>query len=318
MILLSLSRFNIMPYPLDKKLVIAVASSALFDLSESDKVFREEGEEKYRQHQRQHIDKTLQKGIAFPFIRRFLNLNKSFPELQPVEVVLLSKNDPDTGLRIFRSIDSHGLSISRAAFTSGSSPYSFIPAFNVSLFLSANPNDVLNAIEAGYPAGTVMHSDIDDDEDDNELRVAFDFDGVLADDESESVFRQGNLDSFHEHEVKNSETPHNPGLLSDLFMKLSSMQKLEIDKEKDNPNYERIIRTAIITARAAPAHERVVTTLRDWGVNADHTFFLGGVEKRGILDTLKPHMFFDDQRNHLKSSAGNIPMVHIPFGIANE
>lgn len=307
-----------MPYPLDQKLVIAVASSALFDLSESDKVFREEGEEKYREHQRLNIDNTFKKGVAFPFIRRFLNLNKSFPEIQPVEVVLLSKNDPDTGLRIFRSIDSHDLSISRAAFTSGSSPYSFIPAFNVSLFLSANPRDVLDAIEAGYPAGTVMHSEIEDDESDNELRVAFDFDGVLADDESESVFRKGNLDSFHEHEVKNSETPHNPGLLSDLFKKLSIMQKLEIKKEQDNPEYERIIRTAIITARAAPAHERVVTTLRDWGVNADHTFFLGGIEKRGILDTLKPHIFFDDQRNHLQSSAGKIPMVHIPFGIANE
>ena len=305
-------------YPIEKKLVIAVASSALFDLTDSDSVFREHGEEKYRGYQRRHIDDTFKKGVAFPFIRRFLNLNTAFPERLPVDVVLLSRNDPETGLRIFRSIKKYELDISRAAFMGGTSPYSFIPAFNVSLFLSANPRDIKNAIEAGYPAGTVMPSEIEDDPNDNELRVAFDFDGVLADDASEAVYREEGIEAFNAHEVKHSETPHSPGILSDLFKKLSLMQKLELKKEQEEKNYERIIKTAIITARAAPTHERVVTTLREWGVSADYTFFLGGMEKHRVLETLKPHMFFDDQRSHLKSSAGKVPMVHIPFGIANK
>ena len=304
-------------YPIEKKLVIAVASSALFDLSDSDSVFRKQGEEKYREYQRTHIDDTFKKGVAFPFIRRFLKLNAAFPERLPVDVVLLSRNDPETGLRIFRSIKKYELDISRAAFMGGKSPYSFIPAFNVSLFLSANPRDIKKAIEAGYPAGTVMPSEIEDDPNDNELRVAFDFDGVLADDASETIFREGGIEAFNAHEIKHSEIPHGPGILSDLFKKLSFMQKLELKKEQEEKDYERIIKTAIVTARAAPTHERVVTTLREWGVSADYTFFLGGMEKHRVLETLKPHIFFDDQRSHLKSSAGKVPMVHIPFGIAN-
>lgn len=308
-----------MAYPIEKKLVISVASSALFDLSESDQIYQTRGVEEYRKHQEQNLDVPFNKGVAFPFIRRFLHINHIFPEHSPVEVVLLSKNSSETGLRIFRSTKHYGLDITRAAFMAGRSPHEYIPAFNASLFLSANVNDVQNAIDANYPAGVVLPTKIYDDELDTELRVAFDFDGVVADDEAESVFkRNNNLGEFQAHETKNQDIPHQPGPLADLFRKLSSMQKLEEEKLKNDPEYNKILRIAIVTARNAPAHERVVTTLKEWGVSPDESFFLGGMEKSRILTILKPHMFFDDQRSHLESSAGNIPMVHIPFGIANK
>jgi len=307
-----------MAYPIEKKLVLAVSSSALFDLTESDKIFKEQGTKAYKAYQEEHLDDVLHKGVAFPFIRRFLSINNRFENEQPVEVVLLSRNSAVTGKRVFRSIDHYKLNITRAAFMEGKSPYPYIPAFNASLFLSANENDVLKAIQSGFPAGMVLPSDVHDDENDNELRIAFDFDGVIADDESETVYHQGELDDFVQHEVTNSKKPHNPGPLADLFTKLSILQNLEEREEDKDQQYQRIIRTSIITARSAPTHERVITTLENWGVSANETFFLGGMNKEHILNILKPHMFFDDQKTHLKSQAGDIPMVHIPFGITNQ
>ena len=304
-------------YPIDKKLVIAVSSSALFDLSESDLVFQKQGASAYETFQEENLEKTLDKGVAFPFIRRFLSINERFPELNPVEVVLLSRNSSTTGKRVFRSIANFGLDITRAAFLRGSSPFAYIPAFNASLFLSQNEEDVKSAIEVNYPAGIVLPSKVIDDEHDTELRIAFDFDGVLADDEAETVFKKGNLDKFQSHEVLKQATPHNPGPLADLFKKLAGIQVLENEAEKKDSSYQRVLRTSIVTARNAPSHERVITTLEKWGVEADSTFFLGGMEKNRILSVLKPHMFFDDQLSHLKPSADNIPMVHIPFGVAN-
>ena len=306
-----------MPYPIEEKLVIAVASSALFDLSESDRVFQEQGAIAYRDYQEEHLEVPLDKGVAFPFVRRFLNINKRFPETSPVEVVLLSRNSSITGKRVFRSIEHHGLDISRAAFLEGKSPYPYIPAFNASLFLSSNEQDVLKAIDYKYPAGTVLPSPVVDDEDDFELRIAFDFDGVIADDASERVYKGGELEAFHAHETSKARIPHSPEPLADLFRKLSLLQQLEDEAQKANPDYQRILRTAIVTARSAPAHERVITTLEHWGVDANEVFFLGGMKKDRILNVLKPHMFFDDQRSHLQSDAGNVPMVHIPFGVAN-
>lgn len=307
-----------MAYPIERKLVIAVASSALFDLRASDQVFREQGPKAYRAHQEAHLDDPLEKGVAFPFVRRFLDINERFPERRPVEVVLLSRNSAITGKRVFRSIEHHNLDISRAAFLEGKSPYSYIPAFNASLFLSANEEDVSQAIDYGYPAGMVLPTDVIDDLTDSELRIAFDFDGVIADDASERVYKQGELEDFHAHESSRSHIPHSPGPLADLFQKLSFMQKLEDKAVEEDPQYQRILRMAIVTARNAPAHERVVTTLEHWGVSANEVFFLGGMKKDRILTVLKPHMFFDDQRTHLESEAGTTPMVHIPFGLANE
>ncbi len=308
-----------MAYAIEKKLVIGVASSALFDLSESHAVFLNQGQEAYRSHQEKNLDTPFPHGVAFPFLRRFLSINQAFPEQMPVEVVLLSRNSPETGLRIFRSIQHYELDISRAAFTTGKSPYQYVPAFNASLFLSANTEDVQKAIQAQYPAGLVLPSKIYDDQTDHELRVAFDFDGVLADDEAEAVYKRNNsLVEFQAHETRHMTVPHKNGPLADLFTKLSHLQQLENQRAKDDPSYQKILRIAIVTARNAPAHERVTTTLKAWGVSPDETFFLGGMDKSRILSILRPHMFFDDQLGHLQPSAENIPMVHIPFGVSNE
>ncbi len=306
-----------MAYPIERKLVIAIASSALFDLSESDKVYREKGVEQYRKFQEANIDKTLDTGVAFPFIRRFLSLNTFFPEQEPVEVVLLSRNSPETGMRVFRSIKKYNLTISRAAFFSGKSPYQYLPGFNASLFLSANSEDVDNAIRAGFPAGRVIDTRISDDVADNELRIAFDFDGVIADDAAEIVYKSTNdLKKFHDSETQLSLVPHNPGPLQDLFRKISYFQKLETKRINENPDHRRILKISIVTARSAPSHERMINTLKSWGVSVDETFFLGGIEKKRILQIMKPHMYFDDQTLHLEK-IDKIPLVHIPFGIAN-
>jgi 5'-nucleotidase len=307
-----------MPYPIENKLVIGIASSALFDLTESHQVYLEGGAEEYRKYQEQHLHSILGKGVAFPFIRRFLNINKHYAKQSPVEVVLFSRNSPESGLRVMNSIAHYGLDISRACFMTGQSPYSYLPAFNTALFLSANEEDVRNALAAGHPAGLVLPSRTDDDEDDAELRVAFDFDGVIADDESETVFKRNNdVDEFHAYEREKVAVPHQPGPLADLFQKLALMQRLEERAQRRDPSYKKILRIAIITARSAPSHERVVTTLKSWGVSANETFFLGGMEKARVLQIFRPHIFFDDQLSHLKSAGGTIPMVHVPFGIAN-
>jgi 5'-nucleotidase len=307
-----------MPYPIEKKLVVGVSSNALFDLEHEDRIFAEEGIEKYREYQIENKKKDLYGGIALPFIKRFLHINKVYNQELPVEVVLLSKNSPETGIRIFNAIRSHGLDISRAAFTSGKSPYKYIPVYNISLFLSTHEQDVLNAIEANHGAGKIIKTHVVDDDSDMELRVAFDFDGVIADDQAEKVFKEsGQLAIFHEHEQKHIAETHNPGPLADFFRKLSSFQQLESKKEVEDPKYKKIVKTAIVTARNAPSHERAINTLRDWGVTVDEMFLLGGIEKRRVLEVLKPHLFFDDQITHLDPALENIPLVHIPFGIAN-
>lgn len=307
-----------MPYPIDKKLVVGVSSNALFDLHAEEEIFKTEGLEAYKKHQIEHRTEPLGKGVAYPFIRRFLNINSLFPDQQPVEVVILSKNSPETGLRIFNSIKHYGLDISRAAFTSGRSPYEYIPAYNISLFLSTNAEDVKNAIDKNYPAGRILDTAVHDNEDDLELRIAFDFDGVIADDSAEQVYQKsGDLKEYQQHESDLSSNPLEPGLLLSFLQKISYFQKLENRAIADDPNYNKVLRTAIITARNAPAHERAVNTLTYWEVNVDEMFFLGGIEKKRILQILKPHLFIDDQISHLDESLIDIPLVHIPFGVIN-
>lgn len=308
-----------MPYPIDRKLVVAVSSNALFNLEEEDRIFKEEGVGAFKKYQTENKTKKLEKGLAFPFIKRFLNINNIYSEEKPVEVVLLSKNSPETGIRIFNSIRDYQLDITRAAFTSGVSPYSYIPAFNISLFLSTNENDVINAIKANYAAGRILKTNIIDDDDDMELRVAFDFDGVIADDESEKVYSNSNgqLDIYFQHEVEHKQEALNPGPLGHFFKKLSFFQKLESKKKELDNNYKKVLKTAIITARNAPAHERAINTLKDWDVDVDEMFLLGGIEKKRILEIIKPQLFFDDQMIHLDPNLQNIPLVHIPFGIRN-
>ncbi|MCF1487457.1 5'-nucleotidase [Pseudomonas mosselii] len=308
-----------MAFELDDRLVIGVASSAVFDLSESDAVFRREGEAQYRKYQEQHLDVPLGKGIAYPFIKRLLALNdlRGDPEDPLVEVVLLSQNDPDTGMRVMKTIGHYGLNMTRAIFTQGRSPYEYIPALNIALFLSADKQHVDAAIKAGYPAGQVLDSKFDDDESDDNLRIAFDFDGVLAGDESEAVMQSGGLDSFHAHEVINVTQPHNPGPLKEFFVRIARIQAAEEQHKLTHPGYENRLRVSIVTARNAPSHERALNTLKSWGVMANDAFFLGGIEKRRVLQVLKPHIFFDDQSGHLKSTSTVAPSVHIPFGVTN-
>ncbi|WP_313375625.1 5'-nucleotidase [Chishuiella sp.] len=308
-----------MPYPIEKKLVVGVSSNALFNLEEEDEIFKTKGVTAYRKHQIENKDKPLEPGVAMPFIKRFLHINKIYSEEQPVEVILLSKNSPETGIRMFNAIKKHELNISRAVFTSGSSPYKYIPAYNVSLFLSTNEDDVINAIKSNFGAGRILKTNIVDDYSDMELRVAFDFDGVIADDQAEKIFKETNdLESFHIHEQDHLAETHNPGPLADFFRKLSFFQKLETKKENEISNYKKILKTSIVTARNAPSHERAIKTLQEWDVTVDEMFLLGGIEKSRILEVVKPHLFFDDQIGHLNQNLENIPLVHIPFGVSNK
>lgn len=306
------------PFVLDDRLVVGIASSALFDLAESDAVFRTEGEDAYRIYQEAHLDDTLRPGVAFPFIRRLLSLNElaATPADRLVEVIVLSRNDPDTGLRVMRSIKHHGLDITRAVFMQGRSPYKFMPAFNMSLFLSANEDDVREALAADLPAGQVLPSTAVDD-DSMDLRIAFDFDGVLADDAAEEVMQSSGLPAFHAHEVANAERPHNPGPLQSFLAAVNRIQELETARRLADTAYRIRVHVSIVTARNAPSHERAVHSLKQWGVRANDAFFLGGVDKARVLEILKPHIFFDDQLNHLKGAARATPSVHVPFGSLN-
>lgn len=309
-----------MAYDLSQRLVIGLASSALFDLSESDKIFKEKGETDYRKYQRQNENTPLEKGVAFPFIEKLLSINQINPENPPIEVILLSRNDPDTGLRVMNSVDKYGLGISRALFLQGKDPHVFIETLEMDLFLSANESDVLKAIEKNYPAGMVLESVYSQEmwQERNELMIAFDFDGVLIDDESEKVYQENGLESFSQYEHQNSDVPHNKGLLFDFLKKLSKIQEQEYQYHSNNPQYQPILRTAIVTARSSPTHKRAIATLRDWNINVNEAYFLGGVNKAKVLDVLKPHIFFDDQMTHLENTKNISPSVHIPFGIANQ
>ncbi|MGW0773979.1 5'-nucleotidase [Streptomyces sp. NPDC002835] len=307
-----------MAYELEKRLVIGIASSALFDLAEADAVFREKGEEVYRAYQAQHLDDKLGKGVAFPFIRRLLSLNDLSPDDPLVEVIILSRNDPDTGLRVMRSIQAHGLPISRAIFMQGRSPYRFMTALNMSLFLSANETDVREAVALGLPAGRVLGAVAADEGDDQDLRIAFDFDGVLADDSSERIYQSDGIEGFRSHEMMNAATPHDPGPLRDFLANINRLQRREEEQRARDPKYEIRVHVSLVTARNAPAHERAVRSLKGWGVTVNDAFFLGGIDKSTIMRDLKPHIFFDDQVSHLTSTFRNTPSVHIPFGKINE
>lgn len=306
-----------MPYPIENKLVIAIASSALFDLSESDRVFRERGVDEYRRYQREHENNVLAPGVAFPLVKRLLCLNSSDENDQPVEVILLSRNDPDTGLRVLKSIRLHGLPISRAAFVQGRTPFRYLEAFNAALFLSANAEDVRMAVGRGAPAGQVLPTTFIDDTTESELRIAFDFDGIIGDDSAEAIFKSSGLAAFHSAEAEAAAVPMPEGPLAKFFRQVAKLQERERAKQAAEPAHEPRLRLAIITARNAPAHERVVTTLREWGIEIDEVFFLGGIDKSRILKEFRPHIFFEDQLSHLEGTSSICPSVHVPFGVAN-
>lgn len=307
-----------MPYDLSKRLVVGVASSALFDLTESDAYFRQHGELAYREYQDQRIGEKLGKGVAFPFIERLLSLNDLRPADPLVEVIVLSQNDADTGLRVMRSIADYDLSVTRAIFTQGVAPFRYIGALDMSLFLSATRSHVVSAIKSGFPAGHVLPSVAEYEDSDPSLRIAFDFDGVLADDSSERVYKNSGLDQYQEHESAHRDVAIEPGLLKPLLADLNRIQAIEEERRLTDSSYQPRLRVALVTARNAPAHERAVHSLRDWGVRVNDAFFLGGIDKGRILKTLRPHIFFDDQDIHLEAAAEHFAGVHIPYGVANE
>ena len=286
-------------------------------MKESDCVFQEQGVEAYKSYQEANLDNTLGEGVAYPFIKRLLSLNESFPEEKPVEVVLFSKNSPAAGNRAMRSIQKWGLDITRFVFTSGKPNFQYLPAYNSTLFLTSNADDTEAALKAGHAAGTVLNQTIVDDEDDVEFRLAFDFDSVLADDESEKYYNREGMDNYMEHEAENALKPLSNGPFKPLLKRISTFQAMERKKAQNDSSYVPILQTAIVTARNAPAHERVLTTLKEWKIEVDQLFFLGGMDKSRILKIMKPHIFFDDQMKYLKN-LDNVPAVHIPLGIANQ
>jgi 5'-nucleotidase len=303
-----------MVHTLSDKLVIAIASSALFDARQPHQIFEDQGEDIYSDYQWDRRDEPLPKGVAFSFIRRLLSLSTDI-NCPKVEVMILSKNDAYAGARVLNSCRHYGLSISRAAFTSGDpSTFRYAPALEACLFLSANEKDVKEAIMAGLPAGLVLETKYEDDSEDNQLRVAFDFDGVVASNEAEVVYRQTkSLERYFESETAKANEPLRRGLLNELLTKLAAIQKADRERRKGNKEAVPAIKIAIITARNAPADQRMINSLRSWGIMVDQTFLLGGIEKQKILKVFRPHIFFDDQRDNLDPSADFVPSVHVPF-----
>jgi 5'-nucleotidase len=298
------------PKPIEqaKKLVVAISSRALFDLDESHRVFEAEGKEAFCRYQVEHEDQILSPGVAFPLVKKLLAISRELPDAV-VEVILLSRNSADTGLRVFNSIREHGLSISRAAFTSGQSPFNYIAAFGADLFLSSNAEDVALALKAGHAAATIIASNKSASESE-QLRIAFDGDAVLFSDESERIYRSGGLQAFTDNEVIEARTPLSGGPFKAFLAALHHIQTLF-------PPDQSPIRTALVTARAAPAHERVVRTLRAWNIRIDEALFLGGMEKGPFLRAFGADIFFDDQQGHCESACRHVATGHVPHGIAN-
>ncbi|MCC5811976.1 MAG: 5'-nucleotidase [Ectothiorhodospiraceae bacterium] len=300
-----------MPVTFDNKLVLAISSRALFDMSESHRVFEEQGVDAYCQYQREHEDETLNPGVAYRLVRKLLRLDQSSTR---VEIILLSRNSADTGLRIFNSIEHYGLNITRAAFTNGERPWRYVPAFGAHLFLSADPEDVAQALELGYAAATILPKPEDalaDEEDDGELRIAFDGDAVLFGDEAERVFRESGLDGFSASERAQAKAPLPGGPFKTVLAALHRLQA-------DYPESRCPIRTALVTARSAPAHERVIRTLRHWNIRIDEALFLGGLPKADFLEAFGADIFFDDQQGHCELASTRVATGHVPHGVANQ
>lgn len=308
-----------------RKLVVAVSSRALFDLEDEHDLFEKKGYEAYRDFQVRHKNDILAPGVAFPFVQRLLKINELFEGSKPFDVITLSRNSPETAQRFFNSCRHYNLPVTSGAFTSGQSTFPYIKAFNVSLFLSANKANVDKAVSAGLPAGLVIPGSIekgkkveDDDQASLSLRIAFDFDGVIADDESEKEFQREGINNFHRYEQEKANTPHAPGPLSELFESLSYFQRLDYKtRGAGDPYFNPAIRISVVTARGAPSEERLITTLKALGMSATELFLLDGRPKKPILEAIKPHIFFDDQRRQIETLS-EVPSVLIPFGIHNQ
>lgn len=293
-----------------ERLVVAISSRALFDLEESHRVYDREGVEAYSRYQIAQEEQVLARGPAFPVVQKLLALNTGEGDAPAVEVILLSRNSADTGLRVFNSIQHYGLAITRAAFTGGEPPYRYVGPFGAHLFLSADARDVRAALEAGCAAATIVPAGVRRNHS-LELRIAFDGDAVLFSDEAERVFKHGGLERFAESERAAAREPLSGGPFKPF---LAALQRIQ----SHYPAGRSPIRTALVTARGAPAHERVIRTLRAWDIRIDEALFLGGLDKGEFLKAFGADLFFDDQRKHCASAAEHVTTGHVPYGVANE
>ena len=294
---------------LDDKLVVAISSRALFNFEEENRVFEHDNDRAYVELQRQRLDVPAAPGVAFSLVRKLLAFNTA--EHQRVEVVLLSRNDPVSGMRVFRSCNAHGLpAVQRGVFTQGRDPFRYLRPLGAHLFLSANEADVREALHLGYPAARVVTESVQaGDANPQEVRIAFDGDAVLFSDEAERVFQSGGLDAFQSHEIEKANLPLPPGPFQPFLAALHRLQHGGAARMR--------IRTALVTARSAPAHERPIRTLMHWGVSVDEALFLGGLPKGEFLREFEPDFFFDDQTGHITSAARHVPAGHVNSGISN-
>lgn len=291
-------------------LTIAISSRTLFDLNESHQIYLNQGLEAYRQYQLEREEEPLGPGVAFALVKKLLDISHPQTTEPLVEVVLVSRNNGDTGLRIFNSIEHHGLNISRAVFSNGGSPYDYLSALGVELFLSAHHADVIGAIDAGYAAAHLMTRPSTGMLD-GQVRIAFDGDAVLFSDESEQIYQADGLEAFRANEHSKRNEPLNPGPFSAFLKKLHDIQSVF-------PAGESPIRTALVTARSAPSHKRVILTLREWGIRIDEALFLGGQDKAGFLRSFKADIFFEDQLTYVQSASEHTATGHVPYGITNK
>jgi 5'-nucleotidase len=296
---------------LDGRLVVAISSRALFNFEEENRVFEAQADREYRALQRQRLHEPASPGVAFSLVRKLLDFKSDQDGKPLVEVVILSRNDPTSGLRVFRSAQHYGLPIERGVFTRGRSPWSYLRPLSAHLFLSANEEDVCSALKAGVPAARVWpHSAPASAEFPDEVRIAFDGDAVLFSDQAERVFREGGLPAFQAHERDRAAEPLPDGPFKPFLAALHRLQQM--------PGLDGRIRTALVTARSAPAHERAIRTLMEWDIDVDEALFLGGLAKGAFLKEFKPDLFFDDQTGHIESAAAHVPAGHVSAGVANE
>ncbi len=293
---------------LSDKLVVAISSRALFDFEEENRVFETANDKAYMKLQLERVDVPAKAGVAFRLVQKLLMFNAE--STHRVEVVIVSRNDPVSGLRVFRSVHGAGLRIERGVFTRGRAPFSYLTPLKANLFLSANEDDVKSALSAGFPAALVYTHSPNVDSHPDEVRIAFDGDAVLFADEAERVFQAEGLDAFQDHEALHARRPLPPGPFMPL---LRALHRLQLSGDAAPVR----LRTALVTARSAPAHERAIRTLMDWNIDIDEAMFLGGLDKGPFLREFEPDFYFDDQTRHVESAARHVPAGHVPHGIAN-
>jgi 5'-nucleotidase len=298
-----------MPITLAGQLVVAISSRALFDFEEENRLIEAQDDRAYMQLQLQRVEQPAKPGVAFSLVNKLLAFNATAPSAS-VEVVILSRNDPVSGMRVFRSAQHYGLPIQRGVFTRGESPWRYLKPLNANLFLSTNEADVRSALEAGVPAARVFpQSARASDAHPNEVRIAFDGDAVIFSDEAEQVYQRNGLDAFVAHERERVDTPLAAGPFKPLLQALQVLQK------QASPAMR--IRTALVTARSSPAHERAIRTLMEWNIDVDEAMFLGGLAKGAFLREFEPDFFFDDQTGHIENAAPHVPSGHVAAGITN-